>query len=121
MTNEASPWPLELRLRKEGRELSVTFDSGEAFVLSAEYLRTHSPSAEVKGHGPGQEILVVGKEGVRILDIEPVGSYAVRPIFDDGHSTGLYSWEYLLRLGREKDALWSRYMERSAAGQSRSS
>jgi DUF971 family protein len=115
MMSEASPWPRELRLRRDGRELELDFDSGEHYVLSAEYLRTHSPSAEVKGHGPGQEVLVLGKQDVRILDLEPVGSYAVRPIFDDGHSTGLYSWDYLLKLGREKDALWSSYLERRAA------
>jgi DUF971 family protein len=109
------PWPQELRLQDNGRRLNVQFDSGEAYKLSAEYLRTHSPSAEVKGHGPGQEVLVLGKQNVRIKDIEPVGNYAVRLIFDDGHSTGLYSWDYLLKLGREKDLLWSRYLERSAA------
>ena len=113
--SDALPWPQELRLQDNGRNLNVQFDSGEAFKLSAEYLRTHSPSAEVKGHGPGQEVLVLGKENVRIKDIEPVGNYAVRLIFDDGHSTGLYSWDYLLKLGREKSQLWSRYLERSAA------
>jgi DUF971 family protein len=119
MTNEALPWPQELRLRDDGRLLLVQFDSGEAYALSAEFLRTHSPSAEVKGHGPGQEVLVIGKENVRIRDIEPVGSYAVRLIFDDGHTTGLYSWSYLLHMGREKEELWSRYLERCAARPSR--
>jgi DUF971 family protein len=112
--SDALPWPREIRLQDNGRRLSVQFDSGEIYDLTAEYLRTHSPSAEVKGHGPGQEVLVVGKESVTIRDIEPVGNYAVRLIFDDSHSTGLYSWEYLLKLGREKDALWNRYLERVA-------
>jgi DUF971 family protein len=115
MMNDASPWPQELRLHDNGRQLNVQFDSGEVYKLSAEYLRTHSPSAEVKGHGPGQEVIVLGKNNVRIKDIEPVGNYAVRLLFDDGHSTGLYSWDYLLKLGREKSLLWSRYLERSAA------
>jgi DUF971 family protein len=114
MTSEPSPWPQELRLKRSGGILQIEFDSGEACELTAEYLRTHSPSAEVKGHGPGQELLVTGKQNVRIRDIEPVGSYAVRLIFDDGHSTGLYTWPYLLKLGREKDALWSLYLEKVA-------
>jgi DUF971 family protein len=114
MTSEASPWPLELRLKQSGGILQIEFDSGETFELAAEYLRTHSPSAEVKGHGPGQEVLVTGKHNVRIRDIEPVGSYAVRLIFDDGHATGLYTWPYLLKLGREKDTLWSLYLEKVA-------
>ncbi|HEY7764392.1 MAG TPA: DUF971 domain-containing protein [Aestuariivirgaceae bacterium] len=115
MTNEALPWPRELRLRDGGRLLDVQFDSGEAYALSAELLRTHSPSAEVKGHGPGQEVLVTGKQNVRIRDIEPVGNYAVRLLFDDGHATGLYSWPYLLHLGRKRELLWARYLERVAA------
>jgi DUF971 family protein len=114
MTNEAAPWPLELRLKQGGSHLRMEFDSGEAFELTAEYLRTHSPSAEVKGHGPGQEVLVTGKHNVRIRDLEPIGNYAVRLIFDDGHSTGLYTWPYLLKLGREKDALWSLYLQKVA-------
>jgi DUF971 family protein len=114
MTNESSPWPQELRLKQDGGVLRIEFDSGESFELSAEYLRTHSPSAEVKGHGPGQEVLVTGKENVRIRDIEPIGNYAVRLIFDDGHSTGLYTWPYLLKLGREKNVLWSLYQQKVA-------
>jgi DUF971 family protein len=114
MMSEAAPWPREIRLQHDGRLLRVQFDSGETYELSAEYLRTHSPSAEVKGHGQGQEVLVLGKSNVRIRDIEPVGNYAVRLIFDDGHSTGLFSWVYLLRLGREREALWARYLEGSA-------
>jgi DUF971 family protein len=112
--NEASPWPQELRLQRGGSRLQLTFDSGEIFVLSAEFLRTHSPSAEVKGHAPGEEKLVLGKQDVRIVDIEPVGNYAARLIFDDGHATGLYSWDYLLKLGRERDRFWEQYLSRVA-------
>jgi DUF971 family protein len=105
-------WPVELRLRDQGAVLSVTFDTGERHDLSAEYLRVESPSAEVKGHGPGQEVTVAGKRRVTITRLEPVGNYAVRLIFSDNHSTGLYSWDYLARLGREHEALWSAYLER---------
>ena len=101
------PWPEELRLAEGGGELRVTFDSGEAFALAAEYLRVESPSAEVKGHGPGQEQLVWGKRKVKIRKLEPIGTYAVRIIFDDGHSTGLFTWPYLLKLGREQDQIWT--------------
>jgi DUF971 family protein len=118
--NEAAPWPQELRLRESGRQLHVQFDSGEHYALSAEYLRTHSPSAEVKGHGPGQQKLVLDKENVRIRDIEPVGNYAVRLLFDDGHSTGLYSWNYLLELGRSMEVNWHRYLAACAAAKSAS-
>lgn len=114
MTNEPSPWPQELRLKQDGCILRIEFDSGESFELPAEYLRTHSPSAEVKGHGPAQKVLVTGKQNVRIRDLEPIGNYAVRLIFDDGHSTGLYTWPYLLKLGRDKDALWSLYQQKAA-------
>ncbi len=111
------PWPEELRLANGGRELHVKFDSGEAVSLSAEYLRVESPSAEVKGHGPGQEQLVWGKRNVKIARLEPVGSYAVRIIFDDGHSTGLYTWPYLLKLGREHCDIWKAYLDKlQAAG-----
>lgn len=113
--NNSKPWPEEIRVADQGRRLDLLFDSGENYSLSAEYLRTHSPSAEVKGHGPGQEVLVVDKQNVQIRDIEPVGNYAVRLIFDDGHSTGLYSWDYLLTLGRDRDRLWERYLQRIAS------
>ncbi len=114
------PWPEELRLANGGRELHVKFDTGEAVSLSAEYLRVESPSAEVKGHGPGQEQLVWGKRNVKIVRLEPVGSYAVRIIFDDGHSTGLYTWPYLLKLGREHCNLWQGDLAKlGAAGFSR--
>ena len=106
----SEPWPEELRLRDGGTLLTVRFDSGELFDLDAEYLRVESPSAEVKGHGPGQEQLVWGKRKVRITKLEPVGSYAVRLIFDDGHSTGLFTWPYLFKLGRERAEIWSAYL-----------
>ena len=105
-------WPEELRLHDEGTVLTVTFDNGERYDLRAEYLRVESPSAEVKGHGPGQEVTVAGKRQVSIRQIEPVGNYAVRLTFSDGHSTGLYSWDYLARLGREHDRLWAAYLKR---------
>ena len=107
-----APTPTEIRLRSLSRVLDVTFDDGARFELPFEFLRVHSPSAEVKGHGPGQETLVLGKQNVRISNIEPVGQYAVRLIFDDGHDSGLYSWKYLHELGRERDILWNRYLDR---------
>jgi DUF971 family protein len=114
------PWPEELRLAKGGAQLDIRFDTGEHHQLEAEYLRVESPSAEVKGHGPGQEQLVWGKRKVKILRLEPVGSYAVRIIFDDGHSTGLYTWPYLLKLGREHKDIWQQYLDKlQAAGFSR--
>ncbi|MEO0423109.1 MAG: gamma-butyrobetaine hydroxylase-like domain-containing protein [Pseudomonadota bacterium] len=105
------PVPSELRLRTGGRELKVSYASGEAFALSAEYLRVHSPSAEVRGHGgPGQENWPVGKHEVVIERIEPVGNYAVRLVFDDGHDSGLYSWRVLYELGRDHDSNWAKYL-----------
>jgi DUF971 family protein len=104
----------ELRLRTTSRLLQVTFDDGVAFELPFEYLRVHSPSAEVKGHGPGQEVLVTGKSGVGIRAIEPVGQYAVKLVFDDGHDTGLFTWKYLYELGRDREANWARYQARVA-------
>lgn len=108
----ADPWPLELASRQQGRILTVRFDTGESFDLDAEYLRVESPSAEVKGHGPGQEQLVHGKRKISMLRLEPVGSYAVRIVFSDGHSTGLFTWNYLAKLGREKDTVWTAYLEK---------
>ncbi len=92
-------WPTELRLSKDKRTLTVSFDGGAQFSLPAEYLRVESPSAEVQGHSPEQKVTVIGKENVAIQAIEPVGNYAVRLIFDDGHATGLYTWDYLHELG----------------------
>ncbi len=112
---KATVRPTEIKLHQKSRLLEVTFDDGSHFNLSCEYLRAHSPSAEVRGHGPGQEILQVGKENVNITDIEPVGSYAVCLHFDDGHATGIYSWEYLHDLGVHQDENWKRYLDRLAA------
>ncbi len=109
------PWPEELRLTQGGTVLEIAFDTGERHALEAEYLRVESPSAEVKGHGPGQEQLVWGKRRVKILRLEPVGTYAVRIVFDDGHSSGLYMWSYLLKLGREREAMWRAYLDKLAA------
>jgi DUF971 family protein len=109
------PTPTEIKLRRQSRLLAVSFDDGARFDLPYEFLRVHSPSAEVKGHGPGQETLVLGKQDVGLRAIEPVGQYAVRLIFDDGHDSGLYSWKYLYELGRDRDTLWQRYLERVAA------
>jgi DUF971 family protein len=104
--------PTEIKLRSRSRVLEVSFAGGERFELPFEYLRVHSPSAEVKGHGPGQEVLVLGKEQVGIKSVEPIGHYAVRLVFDDGHDTGLYTWTYLYELGHEQTAKWAHYQER---------
>ena len=104
--------PTEIKLHQKSRLLEVHFDNGKSFEYSCEYLRVYSPSAEVKGHGPGQEILQLDKEEVNINSIEPVGNYAVKLCFDDGHDTGLYSWTYLYKLGIERDKLWQNYLDR---------
>lgn len=116
----ADPVPLEIKLRRSARLLAVTFDDGSRFELPFEYLRVHSPSAEVKGHGPGQEVLVLGKEAVGVQAIEPVGQYAVKLVFDDGHDTGLYTWKYLYELGRDHAQKWSQYLAKKAAHSSSS-
>jgi DUF971 family protein len=108
------PVPTELRLRRQSRVLEVAFGPDEQYALPFEFLRVHSPSAEVKGHGPGQETLVLGKQTVGIREIEPVGQYAVRLVFDDGHDSGLYSWKYLRELGRDQATLWQGYLTRVA-------
>lgn len=113
--SESGPWPTELRLRKDRKALVVTFDSGESFELPAEYLRVTSPSAEVQGHSPDERKTVPGKRDVGILELSPVGNYAVRIGFDDLHSTGIYSWDYLLTLGREQAARWQDYLDELAA------
>jgi len=110
-----TPTPTEIRLQKQSRLLVVTFDDDSEFSFSFEYLRVHSPSAEVVGHGPGQETLQTGKENVAITAVDPVGRYAVRLVFDDGHDTGLYSWSHLHELGRNMEANWQRYLDRLAA------
>jgi DUF971 family protein len=110
-------WPTDIVVKEQGRLLHVTFDSGEAHAITAELMRVESPSAEVKGHGPGQEVLVPGKRDVTIKRIEAIGSYAIRPIFSDGHSTGIFTWDYLAKLGREGDTLMTAYQEKlTAAG-----
>jgi DUF971 family protein len=110
----SDPIATQIRLRRGSRLLEVSFADGSRFELPFEYLRVHSPSAEVKGHGPGQEVLVLGKENVGIAAIEPVGQYAVKLVFDDGHDTGLYTWRYLHELGREHAQKWARYEARRA-------
>jgi DUF971 family protein len=112
--------PTEIKLHQKSRQMEISFADGKRFELSYEFLRVFSPSAEVRGHGPGQEVLQVGKKNVEITAIEPVGSYAVQPRFSDGHDTGLYSWDYLYELGLDRDQLWQQYLQRmQAAGASR--
>ena len=115
MATTRQVWPTELRLRKDKTHLAVVFDNGESHDLSAEYLRVTSPSAEVQGHSPEERKLVSGKKNVMILEVRPVGNYAVRLVFDDMHSTGIYSWDYLAALGRDHDANWKKYLGELAA------
>ncbi len=103
-------WPTEIRLRKAEKVLEIDFDDGSRFALPAELLRVESPSAEVQGHVPSQKQVVAGRRHVGIMELEPVGNYAVRIKFDDLHDTGIYSWDYLYRLGRDKDVIWARYL-----------
>lgn len=110
----ATPHPTEIKYSRKDAMLSVSFNTDEHFELSAEFLRVYSPSAEVRGHGPGQEVLQTGKENVTIEAIEPVGNYAVRLRFDDGHATGLYSFAELYRLGSHRDELWQAYLQQLA-------
>jgi len=115
-----APWPTALRLKSAEKLLEIDFDDGTSFALPAEFLRVESPSAEVRGHGPGQKQLVAGRRHVGIMNVEPVGNYAVRIVFDDLHDTGLYSWSYLHELGRNRERLWNDYLRAlDAAGQSR--
>ena len=107
-------WPSEIRLSADKKTLNVTFEGGESMVLSAELLRVESPSAEVQGHGVGQKTTPLGKQDVRITGIEPVGNYAVRLTFDDGHNTGIYSWDILQDYGRRQDSLMADYRDRAA-------
>ena len=104
--------PTDIKLHQKSRALEIAFDDGSQFKLPCEFLRAYSPSAEVRGHGPGQEVLQIGIENVNITNIEPVGTYAVCLHFDDGHSTGIYSWELLHNLGSNHDALWDDYLQR---------
>ena len=115
-----SPVPVEIKLHQKSRRMELLFDDDSHFDLPYELLRVYSPSAEVRGHGPGQEVLQVGKRDIEIKTLEPVGSYAVQPLFSDGHNTGLYSWEYLYWLGSNRDSLWQEYLDRmEQAGASR--
>ncbi|MBS0553172.1 MAG: DUF971 domain-containing protein [Proteobacteria bacterium] len=107
-----TPLPTEITLHRKSRVLEIAFDDGSRFQLPFEFLRVYSPSAEVRGHGPGQETLQQGKRDVDVLSLEPVGNYAVKPGFSDGHDSGLYSWDYLYMLGREQERLWSEYLAR---------
>ena len=112
--------PTGITLHQKSRVMEIAFSDGRSFRLPYEFLRVYSPSAEVRGHGPGQEVLQVGKRNVEIRSLEPVGSYAVQPQFSDGHDTGIYSWDYLYELGENQDALWNEYLKRlAAAGASR--
>ncbi len=106
------PTPTEIKLHQRSRELEIAFDDGSCFRLPCEFLRVYSPSAEVRGHGIGQEVLQLDKEGVNIVAIEPVGNYAVKLFFDDGHNSGIYSWDVLYRLGSQQEALWQDYLRR---------
>jgi DUF971 family protein len=120
------PTPTEIKLHQKSRVLEVSFDDGSTFKLPCEFLRVYSPSAEVRGHGPGQEVLQVGKRNVEITSIEPVGTYAIQPCFSDGHNTGIYSWDLLYDFGLHQDEMWRRYLSGSrrlapAASRSRDS
>jgi DUF971 family protein len=118
--DNTTPAPTEIKLHQKSRVLEITFADGKHFELPYELLRVYSPSAEVSGHGPGQEVLQVGKKGIDITHIEPVGSYAVQFVFSDGHDTGLYSWDYFYSLGMQQDEKWQSYLQRiKDAGASR--
>lgn len=111
------PIPLDLAVRQKSRILDISFDDGSSFSIPFELMRVYSPSAEVKGHGPGQEVLQLGKREVGITAVEPVGNYAVKPEFDDGHASGIFTWDYLYKLGSEQGSLWQAYLDRlHAAG-----
>ncbi len=115
MATQTNAWPIELRLVDDGTQLNIVFDDESGFALPAEFLRVESPSAEVKGHGAGQEKTAAGKRNVRIFSVEPVGNYAVRLIFSDGHNTGIYSWTTLHRLGSDQVSLWQNYLDKLSA------
>jgi DUF971 family protein len=112
-----TPVPTEIKLHQKSRRLEISFADGQRFELSYEFLRVFSPSAEVRGHGPGQETLQTGKKEVDILEVEAVGTYGIQPCFSDGHNTGIYSWEYLYDLGWRRERLWQQYLDKlQAAG-----
>ncbi len=110
--NKTAPAPTALTLHQASRLLEIGFDDGSSFRLPFEFLRVYSPSAEVQGHGPGQEVLQTGKREVDVVAIEPIGHYAVKPVFSDGHESGIFSWTYLHKLGQQQDELWQRYLGR---------
>jgi DUF971 family protein len=114
-----TPTPTEIKLHQKSRLLEIAFSDGRSFSLSYEFMRVFSPSAEVRGHGPGQEVLQTGKREVDIVSLDPVGSYAVQPTFSDGHATGIYSWDYLYSLGADHDRLWAEYLKKLAAAGAR--
>jgi len=114
-SRESRPWPTELRLSKDKKMLTVAFEGGERFALPAEYLRVKSPSAEVQGHSPDERKTVPGKRNVMILEVQPVGNYAIRLVFDDMHSTGIFSWDYLLELSQSQPRYWQEYLDELAA------
>jgi len=109
-----TPKPTEINLHQKSRILEISYSDGETYKLSYEFLRVHSPSAEVQGHGPGQGVLQLAKEDVMITTVDPVGSYAIQPSFDDGHDTGIYSWETLYDLGKHHDRYWQEYLDKLA-------
>ena len=115
MPDVQTPWPTELRLRKDRKALVVSFDNSERYDLAAEYLRVKSPSAEVQGHSAEERKTVPGKINVMILEVIPVGNYAVRLVFDDMHSTGIYGWDYLRELGANRDKYWQDYLDELAS------
>jgi DUF971 family protein len=110
-----APQPTSITVHQQSRVLEVSFDDGAAFRIPFELMRVYSPSAEVQGHGPGQEVLQTGKREIGLAALEPVGNYAVQPTFTDGHDTGIFSWDYLYHLGSKREALWRQYEERLAA------
>lgn len=109
------PSPTEIKLHQASRVLEIAYSDGAVFRFPFEFLRVHSPSAEVRGHGSGQEVLQTGKREVGIVSLEPIGSYAIQPVFSDGHDTGLYSWSYLYELGRNQETLWQQYLAKLAS------
>ena len=119
-SDDGTPAPTEIKLHQKSRLLEISFSDGKTFKLPCEFLRVYSPSAEVRGHGPGQEVLQVGKMNVEITAIEPIGTYAIQPRFSDGHDTGIYSWDLLYEYGLRQEEMWGRYLKRlGEAGASR--
>lgn len=120
MTPDTTPTPTAITLHQKSQLLEISFADGKSFRLPSEFLRVHSPSAEVRGHGPGQEVLQAGKQDVKIVAVEPVGQYAVQLRFSDGHDTGIYSWDLLYEYGEREHVMWQRYLQRlREAGASR--